>query len=167
MQVPRGAIYIAFGFPFPTFQQIVYPTKAWAAMDEEMDAEIREELGIPIRVKPEPVRERKPWEEPDVEADNEPNLLVTLIGGFMRQTPCYRAWLKWKNRQKDEKPKSSKKTTTTTTTTSGLRDGLNATDGWTQIPLEDVRSEEEEEEHEAVGKERQRPERVVPEERLL
>jgi len=126
-------------------RQIVYPTKAWAATDEVMDAEIRHELGIPIRVKPEPVRERKPWEEPDVEADNEPNLLVTLILGFIKSTPCYILWRNWKD---------GKKMTTTATTTTTMRapnGEAHGGDGWERIPTEDAMTEGEEEEEEKEG----------------
>jgi len=147
-------------------RQIVYPTKAWAATDEVMDAEIRRELGIPIRVKPEPVRERKPWEEPDEEADNEPNLLVTLIGGFIRQTPCYRAWLKWKGGDAAvaaaEAAEAHNGAEAAERDTEGYVNGATTTDGWTQIPLEEVRSEGEEEEEEEGGR-RKNP----AEERLL
>ena len=41
---------------------ITSPSPYWAAQDEEADAIAREQLGIPVRIKPEPVRPKKPWE---------------------------------------------------------------------------------------------------------
>jgi len=120
-------------------RQIVYPNKNWCATDEVMDAEIRRELGIPIRVKPEPVRERKPWEEPDEEAENEPNLLVVLIGGFLRQTPCYLAWKHWKE------GKSATAALAALTTPNGDAKGDSGAgndDPETRIPMEEIRADE-------------------------
>ena len=87
-----------------------------------MDEEIRNELGIPIRIKPEPVKERKAWEEPDEEIENEPNLLVIMIGNFIKSTPCYVKWLAWK-----EGRKTTTEMATTTTTSNG---GTHSGDGW-------------------------------------
>ena len=129
-----------------------------------MDAEIRRELGIPIRVKPEPVKERKPWEQQDEDDDQDPNLLLVLIGGFIRQTPCYLAWMRWKRGQakdagndgadvdadargqkdvesadrkaeeEEEEEEEEEK--------GAERRGRDAA-GWTRIPLEDIPESEE------------------------
>ena len=54
----------------------------------------RKELGIPLRVKPVPVMEKKPWEEGDeeeVEDEEEPNFILQLLKNSVRQMPCVRA----------------------------------------------------------------------------
>ena len=63
----------------------------------------RKELGIPIRVKPVAVVEKKPWEEEEEEQEGEEdgNLIIQLLKNSVRQLPCVK-FMKSKMRRKDK-----------------------------------------------------------------
>ena len=62
-------------------RQIIFPSAGWVAADQELDGRMRRELGIPEREQPEVVVLKKPWENQEVDEEEEEgrNIIIQML----------------------------------------------------------------------------------------
>ena len=62
-------------------RQIIFPSAGWVAADPDLDGRMRRELGIPEREQPEVVVLKKPWENQEVEEEEEEgrNIIIQML----------------------------------------------------------------------------------------